>query len=179
MIKDHGKMAANTKSTKTSGSAKSAESSDPSGLEPHLNSNVLFKLKEAGHRITKSRLQVLAVLESTKKAVSPADIFQLVSEQESAELDRVTVYRILEAFEELEIVHPVGNGRYIYCAHQSCGHERHFITMCTQCGDTNEVGASREFSDALSELLKQKIDFKMTSEFFVVRGLCAKCHLHF
>lgn len=142
-----------------------------------LNATVLEKLKSAGHRITKSRLQVLAVLENTKKALSPADIFQLVakSKKETPDLDRVTVYRILEAFEELEIVHPVGNGRYIYCAHQACGHERHFITICTKCGATNEVGASAEFSDSLSVLLKKKIGFLMSSEFFVVRGLCKNC----
>ncbi len=139
-----------------------------------LNSAVLEKLKAAGHRVTKSRLQVLSVLEKTKKAVSPADIFQLASEGEQ-ELDRVTVYRILEAFEELEIVHPVGNGRYIYCAHQTCGHDRHFIAICTKCGDTSEVGASTDFSDGLSSLLKKKIGFTMTSEFFVVRGLCKNC----
>lgn len=139
-----------------------------------LNTAVLEKLKAAGHRVTKSRLQVLAVLESTKKALSPADIFQLTSKGE-AELDRVTVYRILEAFEELEIVHPVGNGRYIYCAHQSCGHDRHFIAICTKCGDTSEVGASTDFSDGISSLLNKKIGFAMTSEFFVVRGLCKSC----
>ncbi|MCC6137856.1 MAG: transcriptional repressor [Bdellovibrionaceae bacterium] len=141
----------------------------------NLNVAVLEKLKSAGHRVTKSRLQVLSVLEATKKALSPADIFQLTSKKGEAELDRVTVYRILEAFEELEIVHPVGNGRYIYCAHQTCGHERHFIAICTKCGETSEVGASTEFSDSLTTLLKKKIDFKMTSEFFVVRGLCKKC----
>lgn len=141
----------------------------------NLNAAVLEKLKTAGHRVTKSRLQVLSVLETTKKALSPADIFQLTSRSGEAELDRVTVYRILEAFEELEIVHPVGNGRYIYCAHQTCGHERHFIAICTKCGDTSEVGASTEFSDGISSLLKKKIKFKMTSEFFVVRGLCTKC----
>lgn len=140
-----------------------------------LSTGVLEKLKAAGHRITKSRLQVLSILENTKKALSPAEIFQLVSKGESAELDRVTVYRILEAFEELEIVHPVGNGRYIYCAHQSCGHDRHFIAICTKCGDTNEVGATAEFSDGITGMLKKKIGFQMTSEFFVVRGLCKNC----
>jgi Fe2+ or Zn2+ uptake regulation protein len=144
-------------------------------VKDNLNVAVLEKLKAAGHRITKSRLQVLDVLENTKKALSPADIFQLTSKSGSAELDRVTVYRILEAFEELEIVHPVGNGRYIYCAHQSCGHERHFIAICTKCGETKEVGASTDFSDSLSTLLKKKIGFSMSSEFFVVRGLCKQC----
>lgn len=148
---------------------------DASVGHDNLNAAVLQKLKRAGHRVTKSRLQVLSVLEKTKKALSPADIFQLTSKSGEAELDRVTVYRILEAFEELEIVHPVGNGRYIYCAHQSCGHDRHFIAICTKCGETSEVGASAEFSDDLSSLLKKKIGFAMTSEFFVVRGLCKNC----
>lgn len=142
---------------------------------PALNQHVLDKLKAAGHRVTQSRISVLSVLEKAKKALSPADIFQLVIKKEQADLDRVTVYRILEAFEELEIVHPVGNGRYIYCAHQSCGHDRHFIAICTKCGDTSEVGASREFSDGLSQMLKKKINFEMSSEFFVVRGLCKSC----
>lgn len=141
----------------------------------NVTAGVLEKLKSAGHRVTKSRLQVLSVLEKTKKALSPADIFQITSKSGETELDRVTVYRILEAFEELEIVHPVGNGRYIYCAHQTCGHDRHFIAICTKCGETNEVGASTEFSDGISSLLKKKIGFAMTSEFFVVRGLCKSC----
>jgi Fur family transcriptional regulator, ferric uptake regulator len=146
-----------------------------SGAHQKLSETVLEKLKTAGHRITKSRLQVLSILEHTKKALSPAEIFQLVSKSEGGELDRVTVYRILETFEELEIVHPVGNGRYIYCAHQSCGHDRHFIAICTKCGDSSEVGATAEFSEGITTLLKKKINFRMTSEFFVVRGLCKNC----
>lgn len=139
-----------------------------------VSAKALDKLKKAGHRITKSRQQILHLLETTKKALSPAELYQLAN-QEGSELDRVTVYRILEAFEELEIVHPVGNGRFIYCAHQSCGHDRHFIAICKKCGDTSEVGATSEFSDSLAKLLKKEIGFKMTSEFFVVHGICKSC----
>ena len=70
----------------------------------NVNEAILEKLKAAGHRVTKSRLQVLSVLENTKKALSPAEIFQITQKGGETELDRVTVYRILEAFEELDVI---------------------------------------------------------------------------
>lgn len=142
----------------------------------NLNELVIAKMKEAGLRMTQSRLKILQLLESTQKSVSPSEIFILLQKKfKSDEFDRVTVYRILEKLEELEIVHSVGDGKYIYCTHQACGHDKHFIAICTKCGAVKDVGGTTKTLQVLSDFLQQEAKFQMTNDSIVIRGLCAKC----
>jgi Fe2+ or Zn2+ uptake regulation protein len=142
----------------------------------NLNELVLTKMKDAGLRLTQSRLKILQLLEGTHKSMSSSEVFsQLQKKFKSEEFDRVTVYRILEKFEELEIVHSVGDGKYIYCTHQACGHDKHFIAICVRCGVVSDVGGTAKTLQVLSEFLEQEAKFRMTNDSIVVRGLCQKC----
>ncbi len=142
----------------------------------NLNELVLTKMKDAGLRLTQSRLKILQLLEGTHKSMSSSEVFsQLQKKFKSEEFDRVTVYRILEKLEELEIVHSVGDGKYIYCTHQACGHDKHFIAICVRCGVVSDVGGTAKTLQVLSEFLEQEAKFRMTNDSIVVRGLCQKC----
>ncbi len=141
-----------------------------------FNENVLEKMREAGLRLTQSRLKILELLEGTKKSLSPSEIFLTLQKKfKDQDFDRVTVYRILEKFEELEIVHAVGDGKYIYCTHQACGHDKHFIAICTRCGNVTDVGGTTKTLQVLSDFLEKEAKFKMTNDSVVIRGLCQKC----
>jgi len=134
------------------------------------------KFREAGLRLTQSRIRILELLSQTKKALSPAEIFaELNKKFKSENFDRVTVYRILEKFEELDVVHAVGDGKYIYCAHQECEHEKHFIAICDKCRKVQEIGGSSKALQILTDFLETEAGFKMTNDAIVVRGQCAQC----
>lgn len=134
------------------------------------------KLKDSGLRMTQSRMKILDVLSQTEMALSPSELFaELKLKFKKENFDRVTVYRILEKFEELEIVHPVGDGKYIYCAHQACAHDKHFIAICDRCRKVQEVGGEAKPLKILSTFLEEEAGFKMTNDSIVIRGLCAKC----
>lgn len=142
----------------------------------NLNELVVAKMKDAGLRMTQSRLKILQLLEGTQKSVSPSEIFSLLQKKfKSNDFDRVTVYRILEKLEELEIVHSVGDGKYIYCTHQACGHDKHFIAICIKCGSVKDVGGTAKTLQVLADFLQQEAQFRMTNDSIVVRGLCSKC----
>ncbi len=141
-----------------------------------LNEQVLKKMKDEGLRLTQSRLRILQLLELTRKSLSPSEVFsQLQKKFKNEDFDRVTVYRILEKFEELEIVHSVGDGKYIYCKHQACGHSKHVIAICEKCGTVQDVGGTDKTLQVLSDFLQNEARFRMTTDAIVVRGLCQNC----
>ncbi len=141
-----------------------------------LSDSMSLKFKEAGLRMTQSRLKILEVLQESQKALSPSELFnELNSKYKKENFDRVTVYRILEKFEQIEVVHPVGDGKYIYCAHQACDHDKHFIAICDRCHKVQEVGGEAKALKILSHFLEEEAGFKMTSDSIVIRGVCATC----
>jgi Fe2+ or Zn2+ uptake regulation protein len=140
------------------------------------NEKVITKIKDAGFRMTQSRLKILELFSQSQNALSPSEVFATLNGKfKKDHFDRVTVYRILEKFEELEIIHPVGDGKYVYCAHQSCAHDKHFILICDNCLKVNEVGGQSKALLALTDLLKKESGFTVTNNAIVLRGLCAKC----
>jgi Fur family ferric uptake transcriptional regulator len=146
--------------------------------EDHANLSelVVKKMKESGLRLTQSRLKILQLLEGTQKSLSPSEIFTQVKKKFKGEdFDRVTVYRIIEKFEELEIVHAVGDGKYIYCTHQACGHDKHFLAICDRCGTVQDVGGTAKTLQVLADFLEKEAHFLMTNDSIVIRGLCQKC----
>lgn len=141
-----------------------------------LNEKVIQKIKDAGFRMTQARLKILELFSESQQAFSPTELFSVLNEKYKKEhFDRVTVYRILEAFEELEIIHPVGDGKYVYCEHQSCGHDQHFILICNNCGKVQEVGGKSKALSVLTDLLKAEADFTVTGDSIVLRGFCSDC----
>ncbi len=141
-----------------------------------FDESVLAKMRESGLRLTQSRLRILELLEATRKSLSPSEIFlSLQKKFKDQDFDRVTVYRILEKFEELEIVHAVGDGKYIYCTHQACNHNKHFIAICTRCGNVTDVGGTNKTLQVLADFLEKEVKFQMTNDSIVIRGLCHKC----
>jgi Fe2+ or Zn2+ uptake regulation protein len=62
------------------------------------------RLREHGYRLTRPRRQVLAVLAESDRALSPYAILEHLA-QEGEAPDVVTVYRILELLESLQLVY--------------------------------------------------------------------------
>lgn len=149
---------------------------DTSCEDSSLSDAVVNKIKDAGFRMTQSRMKILEVFSQTQKAVSATELFEILNKKfKSEHFDRVTVYRILEKFEELDIIHPVGDNQYVYCAHQSCGHDKHFILICSKCGKVQEVGGKSKALSVLTDLIKKEAGFNVTGDAVVLRGTCSNC----
>jgi Fur family ferric uptake transcriptional regulator len=96
-------------------------------------------LNELGFRKTEIRLKVLEYLQKIGKAVSQPELEKKFNQL----ADRVTLYRILAAFEEKGIIHKIidtqGVARYAMCNNNHCNenshHDEHVHFNCTECGD--------------------------------------------
>jgi Fur family ferric uptake transcriptional regulator len=84
---------------------------------------------------TSPRLRVLSMMASKGTATSQPDLESVMND-----IDRVTLYRILNAFEEKGIIHKVfdlnGTANYAMCS-SDCGedhhHDEHLHFNCTVC----------------------------------------------
>jgi Fur family ferric uptake transcriptional regulator len=92
-------------------------------------------LKRHQLKRTEARLRVLELLVNKKTATSQPDLENVI-----ADVDRVTLYRILNAFEEKGIIHKVfdlnGTANYAICS-SDCDehhhHDEHLHFNCTNC----------------------------------------------
>ena len=88
-------------------------------------------------RVTDTRVAVLDLLHGSEKALSQGDVERALPDQ----ADRVTLFRVLQAFEEAGLAHRVmdahGVARYASCA-ATCSsghhHDVHAHFRCTDCG---------------------------------------------
>ena len=125
------------------------------------------------HRLKKTapRLKVLSMLAAKNVATSQPDLEGVMND-----IDRVTLYRILSAFEEKGIIHKVfdlnGTANYAMCS-SNCGenhhHDEHLHFNCTNCKNVY----------CLDDLDLHGIDlpsgFKLDGFTLYATGLCPKC----
>src|ERR1700754_3053730 len=120
---------------------------------------------------TAPRLRVLSMMSSRSAATSQPDLESVMND-----VDRVTLYRILNAFEEKGIIHKVfdlnGTANYAICS-SDCDehhhHDEHLHFNCTNCKNVY----------CLDEMDMPPIvlptGFKLEKLSFSATGLCPKC----
>lgn len=129
-------------------------------------------LRQHGLRITDTRLAILSLLQKSSKALSQADVERSLPEM----ADRVTLFRVLQAFEEAGLAHKVmdshGVARYATCA-PSCTsghhHDSHAHFHCTACGDVYCL------EDVELPKVKMPKGFKQKESHLEVEGSCPSC----
>ena len=125
-----------------------------------------------GLKRTGPRLQVLDILSHRDSATSQPYLEQVIGK----DIDRVTLYRVLKAFEEKGIIHKVldnqGTANYAVCS-GSCTehahHDEHVHFNCNKCLrvfclDTVKIPA-----------LKTPAGFQVDHLNLIATGLCASC----
>ena len=125
------------------------------------------------HQLKKTapRLRVLSLMYSKNTATSQPDLESVMSD-----IDRVTLYRILNTFEEKGIIHKVfdlnGTANYAVC-HSDCQanhhHDEHLHFNCIACENVY----------CLNELNMPKLTlpagFEVQGFSLYASGLCPKC----
>jgi len=134
-------------------------------------------LRSSGARVTKTRLAVLRILSETKKPQNARELFELVSKSKNVgKIDQVTVYRILETFEEFGLIHRVfPSGGYLPCFHQHCGDSLHILIRCSSCENISELDVPEETISPMLWYLKGEHGFSPDSHLFQVNGTCSSC----
>lgn len=132
-------------------------------------------LRADGARVTKSRKAVLEVLAAASTPITARELFSKF-EKDGLSIDQVTVYRILEAFEELDLIHRVyPSGGFLACFHQGCCRSLHLMTHCTSCEVTAETHVPENSMKGLVEFLSKELEFEIVGHVLQVNGLCSKC----
>lgn len=124
-------------------------------------------------KVTQPRLRVLEIISSSDVAVSQPDLEKTIGK----DTDRVTLYRILNSFEEKGILHKVfdlhGTATYAIC-HADCTsdhhHDQHIHFMCAQCNSVVCLDETTVPSVSLPA------GFSLNSISVNAVGVCANCN---
>ena len=122
---------------------------------------------------TVPRLSVLAILSARKSAISQPDLEDILGN----DVDRVTLYRVLKAFEEKGIIHKIidlsGRANYAVC-NDSCtedNHQDHHVHLnCKVCNQVYCLDSVHVPS------IKLPPDFTVDSINMIVYGTCSSCN---
>jgi len=130
-----------------------------------MNNQNLLKVK--GLKATAARIAVLDLLEKENK---PTDVVTIVDNL-SIQADQATIYRILEALTEKEIVNKLefGEGKYRYEFNN--GDHHHLI--CNNCGSIEDI--EDKFMEKFEKEIREKKGFMVKSHSLEFFGVCKLC----
>lgn len=129
-------------------------------------------IKRHGLRITNTRMAVLDLLRNSSRALAQQDVERSLP----GIADRVTLYRVLQAFEEAGLAHKVLDGQgtacYAICAADCDAHrhsDAHAHFRCTMCGSVY----------CLDDVQLPKVSvpkgFKVKESHLELEGSCKEC----
>lgn len=130
-------------------------------------------LSNTGYKITTQRERILEILlENTDKHMSAEEIYEIIKE-DNREIGLATVYRALELFEELDIIHKLnfGDGRSRYELKEEEHHHHHLV--CTSCNEVYEV--AEDLLEQLEEKIEKKYGFQIMGHHLKFYGICEQC----
>jgi Fur family transcriptional regulator, ferric uptake regulator len=128
-------------------------------------------IRERGLKITPVRLQVLRILSRQHLAFSHADL-----EADLEDVDRITLYRVLNDFEEVGLVHKVvdmeGVARFAFCTSE-CGHGHHADNhVHFNCQNCHKMFCMEKIE---TPSVKVPRGFKVAGLNTIVYGICKDC----
>lgn len=128
-------------------------------------------LRGAGGRITTARRAVVTTLHAGDDHHVTAEDVAAAVQAEHPDVHLSTVYRTLEALEELDVVARVdlGSGPAVF---HLVDHAHHHL-VCTRCGRVEEAAA--DVVEPLAEVLDARYGFAATPHRLTVTGLCRDC----
>lgn len=133
-------------------------------------STILSAIRGAAKRVTVAKRTVAHVLANASGHLT-ADEITLAVQQLRPEVSPSTIYRILEEFEELDLVVHAHLGQAAAVYHLMGVVHGHLT--CEQCQTTVEIPSSH--FDALSRELLSRYGFQLDRHHVALSGRCAEC----
>ena len=134
----------------------------------------LDQLHENGYRITKARGAVVEIVETSNRALTPVEVYDMARKKYHA-LGLVTVYRTLEKLEELHLIQRVHQPMSCQ-AFISAGHGHQHLLLCQQCGQATFFEG--DDLDVLTKSIAKKTGYQINEHWLQLFGLCAACRKH-
>lgn len=137
------------------------------------------KLKLNNLKLTMPRKVIYGILNNSPKALSAKDVFDKMFNSSDFKADQASIYRNLNLFSEIGLVHKFDSGKYSICQHdEKESHQHmHIIGNCTSCGKTYEVDNHPEGLCTVSRKIKTYLkDFDSISG-MTLQGKCIECKL--
>lgn len=128
------------------------------------------KLKEAGYKLTRSRLAVLEVLETYPEHLDHGQIL-VEGKKIYPHLSRATVYRTMEVLVELNLFRPLYLSEPTQRFVSAAGGHHHLV--CSKCGIIYEFENCH--AEELSRELAEKYHFQILSHLLEFQGICERC----
>lgn len=126
-------------------------------------------LKAGGHRTTQARRLIFQLLVGS----DPLSIGQLLKKA-GDKIDRVTLYRNVELFEKLGIVHRIHIGWKYKVELSDAFIEHHHHLSCLKCGKIIAIEDEKHI-DEFIEKLANKFSFTPRRHQFEIDGYCLHC----
>lgn len=125
-----------------------------------------------GARLTPLRERVYEILLNQESAIGAYDLLdKLRTTEDNAKPP--TVYRALDFFLELGLVHKVeSTNAFMACHHFGCSHPVQFL-ICDTCGDVQEI-QSAGVKETLEAQAKEN-KFMILRQTIEAHGVCQKC----
>lgn len=143
------------------------------------NKQVLFNKARAfcedkGARFTPLRAKVYEILLHEDSSIGAYDLLdKLKLIEDSAKPP--TVYRTLDFFLDLGLVHKVeSTNTFKACHHFGCSHPVQFL-ICDGCGDVQEISSDGVESTLTAQA--QANNFHIIRQTIEAHGICNKCHV--
>lgn len=138
-----------------------------------MKANVKDEIRAAGKRVTRTRQAVLAVLESTKYPLSPAELYARLKKQK-VPIDQVTVYRNLHALRAIGLVkqvklHQEDHFRY----EMKEGRKHHHHIRCKSCGRIEDLLLCP--LKKLTSMIERETRFLVGDHSLEFSGWCPEC----
>jgi len=131
----------------------------------------LGQLQESGYRLTEARRAVVEVIQKSKRALTPVQVF-VRARKKYQELGLASVYRTLEKLEELALVQrvhqPQGCQAFI-----TAGEGHQHLLLCDRCGEATLFGG--DDLDVLIRSIERTSGYKVTEHWLQLFGICQNC----
>lgn len=133
------------------------------------------KLAKNGYKNTVQRDEMfLALQKNAGEHLSPEELFDVLK-AEGRHIGIATIYRTLQIFDSLDIVHKLdfdgGAYRYEIVDEKESHHHHHLI--CEKCDRVTEVHL--DLLDSLEEVVENEYNFRITDHRVKIFGICEAC----
>jgi Fur family ferric uptake transcriptional regulator len=132
--------------------------------------DVLTRIRAAGFRATKQRIELVRFLEKTEHPLDIQDIVKGLSRS----TDMVTVYRMLAAFKRADLVREV-NLRGEHPRYELADESDHHHIVCTDCGRIEDFTDETHERIGKQVLARSKSFEAITGHSFDLYGVCKPC----
>lgn len=135
------------------------------------------KCQAAGGRFTDKRSDILKNLISAEHPLSAYDLVELYNQNNSKKIQPMSVYRILDFFIEMQLVHKLPTlNKYVVCSHLACkhNHQDQYFVVCKSCGDAQEIATSPTLTKELSQSVSS-VGYQLIDAQFELLGICNTC----